>query len=51
MPDSPEPQALLRPLTEAAIFLVATVADGAEDDVRDLLSDVGRSDFGSPTGI
>ncbi len=35
----PEPQALLRPLTEAAIFLVLTVAAGAEEDVRELLAD------------
>ncbi|MGD1050435.1 MAG: Dyp-type peroxidase [Solirubrobacteraceae bacterium] len=34
-----EPQAVLTPLTEAAIFLVATVNDGAEDAVRDLLAD------------
>jgi porphyrinogen peroxidase len=36
----PEPQALLMPVTEAAIFLVVTADDGAEDDVRDLLTDV-----------
>jgi putative iron-dependent peroxidase len=35
-----EPQAVLTPLTEAAIFLVLTVDDGAEDRVRDLLADV-----------
>ncbi len=37
---SPEPQAVLTPLTEAAIFLVLTVGPGHEDDVRDLLADV-----------
>jgi len=37
---SPEPQAVLTPLTEAAIFLVLTVDQGAEDGVRDLLADV-----------
>jgi putative iron-dependent peroxidase len=35
-----EPQAVLTPLTEAAIFLVLTVDPGAEDAVRDLLADV-----------
>jgi porphyrinogen peroxidase len=35
-----EPQAVLTPLTEAAIFLVMTVDEGAEDAVRDLLADV-----------
>jgi putative iron-dependent peroxidase len=39
-PPGPEPQALLVGLTEAAIFLVVTIDRGAEDDVRDLLSDV-----------
>jgi putative iron-dependent peroxidase len=34
-----EPQAVLTPLTEAAIFLVITVDPGAEDVVRDLLAD------------
>ena len=38
--DAPEPQAVLTPLTEAAIFLVLTVKDGAEDAIRDALSDV-----------
>ena len=38
--NSPEPQPVLTPLTEAAIFLVVTVDAGAEDDVIDLLSDV-----------
>ncbi len=36
----PEPQAVLTPLTEAAIFLVATVDEGGEDAVRELLADV-----------
>jgi putative iron-dependent peroxidase len=31
---------VLSPLTEAAIFLVLTVNDGSEDDVRSLLADV-----------
>jgi putative iron-dependent peroxidase len=35
----PRPQAVLTPLTEAAIFLVVTVNDGAEDPIRDLLAD------------
>src|SRR4051812_5168325 len=35
-----EPQGVLTPLTEAAIFLVATVDASAEQDVRDLLMDV-----------
>jgi putative iron-dependent peroxidase len=38
MPGS-EPQALLRPLTEAAIFLVVTVDAGSEEEVRALLAD------------
>jgi porphyrinogen peroxidase len=33
-------QAILTPLTEAAIFLTLTVNPGAEDGVRDVLSDV-----------
>jgi porphyrinogen peroxidase len=36
----PEPQAVLSPITEAAIFLVATVDAGSADEVRDLLLDV-----------
>ena len=36
-----EPQGVLTPVTEAAIFLVLTVDPGAEDEVRDLLADVG----------
>jgi putative iron-dependent peroxidase len=35
-----EPQAILTPLTEAAIFLVLTVDEGAEQGIRDLLPDV-----------
>jgi porphyrinogen peroxidase len=38
--DPPEPQAILSPITEAAIFLVLTVDAGAEDDVLDVLADV-----------
>jgi putative iron-dependent peroxidase len=37
---SPEPQPILTPLTEAAVFLVVTVDTGSEDEVRNLLSDV-----------
>jgi putative iron-dependent peroxidase len=33
-------QAVLSPLTDAAIFLVATVRDGGEQQVRDLLEDL-----------
>jgi porphyrinogen peroxidase len=36
-----EPQAILTPITEAAIFLTVTVDAGAEDAVRDLLADLG----------
>jgi putative iron-dependent peroxidase len=35
-----ESQRILTPLTEAAMFLVLTVAPGAEETVRDLLADV-----------
>jgi putative iron-dependent peroxidase len=35
-----EPQAVLTPITEAAIFLVLVVDRGGEDEVRDLLADV-----------
>jgi putative iron-dependent peroxidase len=35
------PQPVLSPLTEAAIFLVMTVEDGGEEEVRDLLADLG----------
>ena len=40
MPDA-EPQAGLTPITEAAIFLVLTLAPGAQDEVRDVLADAG----------
>ena len=40
MPPSPQPQAVLAPLTEAAVFLVATVDSGAEEPVRGLLGDL-----------
>jgi porphyrinogen peroxidase len=35
-----EPQAVITPLTEAAIFLVLTVDAGAEDALREVLADV-----------
>jgi porphyrinogen peroxidase len=35
-----EPQAVLAPITEAAIFLTITVEAGAEDAVRDVLADL-----------
>ena len=35
-----EPQAILTPLTEAAVFLMLTVDSGGEDRVRELLADV-----------
>ena len=35
-----EPQAILTPITAAAIFLTLTVDDGGEDGVRDVLADV-----------
>ena len=38
--DEREPQAVLSPITEAAIFLAITVDAGGEDAVRDLLPDV-----------
>lgn len=37
---APEPQPVVVPLTQAAIFLVLTVNPGGEDAVRDLLPDV-----------
>jgi porphyrinogen peroxidase len=40
MLDSPEPQAVLTPLTEAAIFLVLTIEVGGEQATRDLLLDL-----------
>ncbi len=36
----PEPQAVLAPITEAAIFLVLTVEPGATGELRELLADV-----------
>lgn len=36
-----ESQAILTPITEAAIFLTLTLDEGAEEAVRELLSDVG----------
>ncbi|GAA3396921.1 Dyp-type peroxidase [Cryptosporangium minutisporangium] len=49
-----EPQPVLTPLTEAAIFLVVVIREGGEDVVRDLLPDVagiGRSvGFRAPEG-
>ncbi|MEE1782464.1 Dyp-type peroxidase [Streptomyces sp. SP17BM10] len=36
----PEPQAVLSPLTRAAVFLVLTVHPGGEDAVRELLPDL-----------
>jgi putative iron-dependent peroxidase len=38
MPDG-EPQAILSEITEAGIFLALTVAEGAEDDVHDVLAE------------
>jgi putative iron-dependent peroxidase len=35
-----DPQAILTPITEAAIFLTLTVDPGGEEGIRDLLSDV-----------
>ena len=37
---APEPQAILTPLTEAAIFLTVEIEAGGEDPVRELLGDV-----------
>jgi porphyrinogen peroxidase len=36
----PEPQPVLAPLTEAAMFVVATVASGGEEVVRELIADL-----------
>jgi putative iron-dependent peroxidase len=36
----PQPQAILTPITEAAIFLTLTVDPGAEDAVREVIADV-----------
>ncbi|HVT66586.1 MAG TPA: Dyp-type peroxidase, partial [Trebonia sp.] len=44
--DEPEPQPVISPLTQAAVFLVVTINPGGEDTVRDLLPDLsglGRS--------
>ncbi|GEL22900.1 peroxidase [Pseudonocardia sulfidoxydans NBRC 16205] len=41
MPVDPQPQAVLSPLTESAVFLTLTVAEGAEQAVRDLLPELG----------
>src|SRR3984957_1193080 len=44
--EEPEPQPIVGPLTQAAIFLVLTISPGGEDTVRDLLPDLsglGRS--------
>ncbi|WP_225847038.1 Dyp-type peroxidase [Streptomyces sp. HPF1205] len=53
-PPGAEPQAVLSPLTTAAIFLVLTVDPGGEERVRDLLANLPglrRSvGFGSPDG-
>ena len=38
--DTPRPQPVLSPITEAAIFLVLTVRDDAEQDVREVLTDI-----------
>src|SRR5437763_14165032 len=35
----PEPQAVLSPLTSAAVFMVLTIDPGGEETVRDLLAD------------
>ena len=40
---APEPQPVLTPLTEAAVFLVLTVDPGGEDRVRDVLGDLGAA--------
>ncbi|MFI5956189.1 Dyp-type peroxidase [Cryptosporangium sp. NPDC051539] len=49
-----EPQPVLTPLTEAALFLVLVIRDGGEDTVRDVVPDIagiGRSvGFRSPEG-
>ena len=40
-PEPAKPQAVLTPPTEAAIFLVLTVGSGSEEEIRELLADVG----------
>ena len=54
----PEPQPVLAPLTNSAIFLVLTINAGGEEVVRDLLSDwtglqraVGFRAPGPPLGV
>jgi porphyrinogen peroxidase len=37
---APDPQAILTPITESAIFLTVTLEPGGEADVRDVLADV-----------
>ena len=39
--EAPEPQEVLTPITEAAIFLVLTVDPGSQTEVRGVLSDLG----------
>jgi porphyrinogen peroxidase len=39
-PQAPQPQAVVTPLTEAAIFLVLTVDRGGEEATRELLADL-----------
>ena len=43
VPTPPEPQPVLTPLTEAAVFLVLTVDPGGEDVVRDVFGDLGAA--------
>jgi putative iron-dependent peroxidase len=44
----PEPQPVLAPLTNSAIFLVLTINDSGEEVVRDLLSDWTGLQFAGP---
>ncbi|HEX6394652.1 MAG TPA: Dyp-type peroxidase [Acidimicrobiales bacterium] len=39
--EAPEPQEVLAPITEAAIFLVLTMEPGSQTEVRNVLADVG----------
>lgn len=41
MASTPEPQAILQPPTEAAIFLVLCASEGAEDEIREALGEIG----------
>ncbi len=41
MADPPTPQPVLTPLTRSAIFLVAEIHPGGEEEVRDVLADLG----------